>query len=106
MARAARKPAAEVDLLDNFVYLGLRDVRVAQRFLQSTEAAIAMLADAPQLGSSRRSRNPRLADIRTWVLREFRKYVIYYRPTAEGIEVIRVLHGSRRPDRLLLEALQ
>jgi toxin ParE1/3/4 len=28
-------------------------------------------------------------------------YVIYYRPTDEGIEVYRVLHGARKAEELL-----
>ena len=28
-------------------------------------------------------------------------YVIYYRPTADGIQVLRILHGARQPEDLI-----
>jgi plasmid stabilization system protein ParE len=64
------------------------------------------LAAAPFLGSAQRLRNRKLAGIRTWTSPEFKNYVVYYRPVTNGIEVIRILHGARRTQRLLLESLE
>jgi len=33
--------------------------------------------------------------IRTWTVKGFERYVILYREIAGGIEVLRVIHGSR-----------
>jgi toxin ParE1/3/4 len=30
-----------------------------------------------------------------WRVRGFERYLIFYRPTDDGIDVVRVLHGSR-----------
>jgi toxin ParE1/3/4 len=36
--------------------------------------------------------------IRLWRIRGFERYLIFYRPIPDGIEVIRVLHGARDID--------
>lgn len=51
--------------------------------------AIKMLADHPQAGRER----PELArGIRSFPVG---RYIIFYQPTVSGIDVVRVLHGSR-----------
>jgi toxin ParE1/3/4 len=39
--------------------------------------------------------NPALADLPVSPLSRFKKYLIFYRQVAAGIEVVRVLHGAR-----------
>jgi toxin ParE1/3/4 len=39
--------------------------------------------------------SPQLAELRCWPIRGFEKHLIFYLPKPDGIEVIRVLHGSR-----------
>ena len=73
----------------------------ARRFAQATERAFARLAEMPAIGPRWESPSSRLDDVRTWLVPGFRKYVIFYRPLADGIEVLRVLHGSRDIDALL-----
>jgi len=105
MPSVVKRPAAEDDLLHHFVYIGLRNFRAAERFLQVTEEAMQQLAEAPLLGSVRRFRRTDLSGIRTWPLTDFKNYVIHYRPMSDGILVIRVLHGARRVEKLLVEGL-
>ena len=42
-----------------------------------------------------------LTTLRMFPIRDFPKYFIFYRPTEEGIEVVRVLHASRDLQALL-----
>jgi toxin ParE1/3/4 len=53
------------------------------------------LADAPTIGSSWETDNPKLTGLRVSAIRGFGKYLIFYRPIKNGIEVVRVLHGAR-----------
>jgi toxin ParE1/3/4 len=39
--------------------------------------------------------NPNLQSLRQHSVRRFRNYIIFYLPTDDGIEVVRVLHGAR-----------
>jgi toxin ParE1/3/4 len=57
----------------------------------------------PLLGGLWEGRNPAFAEMRTWPIRRFKNYIIYYRPIPTGIEVIRVLHGAQDVERIFEE---
>jgi toxin ParE1/3/4 len=66
------------------------------KFLDEIEAKFHLLAKSPEIGTSR----PDLMEN----LRSFpiKKYVIFYRPIKNGVEIVRVLHGGRDIARLFL----
>lgn len=101
--RVIKKPRAEQDLLDHFVYIGQRNPDVAERFLDAAEAACARLARHPLVGRPWRLASPRLAGVRSWPIPRFRNYLVFYRPLDDGIEVLHVFH-ARRDIRGILEA--
>ncbi len=49
------------------------------------------------------SGNPRLGDIRYCLVRDFPKYLIFFRVDADMVEIVRVLHGMRNISKLLGE---
>jgi toxin ParE1/3/4 len=103
MRRVVRKtPRAEQDLLDHYTYIGERNPRAADRFLQAAKEAFARLARLPGMGRAWESPSPRLAGVRSWTIPSFRNYRIFYRPIRNGIEVLHVLH-ARRDIQTLLE---
>lgn len=60
------------------------------------EEAFTLLADRPAIGRLRTDlRHPRLQGLRSWGIRGFESYLIFYRASDDGIEVVRVLHGAR-----------
>ena len=61
----------------------------ASKFVRRIKEKLALLAENPMMGRAR----PELADD----LRSFRieKYVIFYRPVAEGIIVVRIVHSRQ-----------
>jgi toxin ParE1/3/4 len=65
------------------------------RFLEAADRACERLAAMPNLGSACESSKLALAGLRYWSIRGFPKYLIFYRPLDDGIEVVRVLHGRR-----------
>jgi toxin ParE1/3/4 len=102
--RVVRKPRARRDLLEHFVYIGENaSVEEAERFLRAADAAFEQLAKRPAMGARRDYRNPRLTGLRMWPISGFEKYLVFYRPTDRGIDVIRVLHGARDLKRLFEE---
>lgn len=80
---------AQVDLADTWTYIGERSPAAADRLLDRINNAFRDLAASPEMG-------PRYEDL-PGDLRFFpvRKYVIFYRPIADGVEIVRVLHGAR-----------
>lgn len=92
--RATRTPRARRDILDQAEYLALEGgIDVAERYLDALEQAEQSLLDTPGLGAERTF--GRIEGLRMWRVPGFEKHLIFYRETADGIEIIRVLHGAR-----------
>jgi toxin ParE1/3/4 len=91
-----KRPAAQRDLLEHFVALGERaGEATALRFLQAAEATCAELAAMPGMGRTEDCDNPRLTGMRRWRVRGFDNYLIFDQPLAQGIDVLRVVYGTR-----------
>lgn len=82
-------PRAEADLVAVCDYIAADNPPAAARFLAKIEAQCRRLGENPQLGPAR----PEIApDLRLWIMD---RYVILYRVVADGVEIVRVAHGSR-----------
>jgi toxin ParE1/3/4 len=91
------RPKALGDLDDIWDHVAPENMQAAERLLDAIEAKLELLAERPLLGRAR----PELgADLRSFA---HRPYLIFYRPLADGIEVLRVLHGARELGPLLDE---
>jgi toxin ParE1/3/4 len=58
------------------------------------------LAESPGSGRLFGFRDPRLARIRSALVRGHLRYLIFYLQLTDGIEIVRVLHGARDVARL------
>ena len=58
---------------------------------------IKTLAKNPLMG---RARDELSDDLRSWPIKP---YIVFYLPLSDGVEVVRVLHGSRDIENLFLE---
>ncbi|MGH9470908.1 MAG: type II toxin-antitoxin system RelE/ParE family toxin [Terriglobia bacterium] len=87
--------AAATELLEHFVFIGRGSEDAAERFLQCAQATFALLASQPEMGKLAEYRSPLLMGMRSFPLRDFPKYLVFYRPVRDGTEVIRVIHGAR-----------
>jgi toxin ParE1/3/4 len=104
MSNIHKRVQAERDLEECFVFLGERDLDTGLDFLFAAEQTFEQLAQMPFLGSPREFRSTRLRGLRQWHIKGYEQYLIFYRPTEVGIEVLRVLH-SRRDIETVLEEL-
>lgn len=97
MTRSIRRSAAaEQDLTDIWVSIAQDNPAAADRVLSGLLDAEERLADHPQLGRLR----PELpGQLRSWSVAP---YVLFYQPLADAILIVRVLHGARDIDDLLL----
>jgi toxin ParE1/3/4 len=91
-----RRPRAKADLIEHFAFIARDKLEPAERFLRVVEATFEVLARMPGIGRLWESANPRLSDVRVYPLpRRFRNYLVFYRTTRDGIEILRVIHGAR-----------
>jgi toxin ParE1/3/4 len=99
-----RRRAARKDLVDIFRYLAQEGgLRVAERFLARVEATSARLSKRPGIGARFDHPHPALAELRCSPVSRFPKYIVFYRPIAGGIQIVRVLHGARDVAGILAE---
>ncbi len=91
MGRVVRTPLARIDLkqIGDHIARESRSRDIALRFLDRIAGRCRVYASQPELGEA-------CPDLQENVRRfPVGNYVIFYRPLADGIEVLRVLHGSR-----------
>jgi toxin ParE1/3/4 len=90
MARYIRRPKADADLLEIWLYVAQDSPRAADRI----ETQCRLLADNPRLGRARPEVAP---DARAWIVG---RYLLLYRERDDGIEVVRVVHGARQVEQI------
>ncbi|MGE0131804.1 MAG: type II toxin-antitoxin system RelE/ParE family toxin [Blastocatellales bacterium] len=95
MNNVHKREQAKRDLEETFVFIGERDLDTGLDFLFAAEQTFELLANMPLIGSQRRSRSSKLRDVRQFPVKGYKDYLIFYLPTDNGIEVLRVLHGRR-----------
>jgi toxin ParE1/3/4 len=101
-----RARAALRDLDENADYLQSQSgPERAIRFLRAAEATFQRLATLPNMGTAFDPGDPRFAGVRYCPVSRFKSYVVFYRPLPDGIEVLRVLHGSRDLEGILTSDL-
>ena len=89
MGRIKRTPRADQDLEEIWYFIAQDDPVAADRWLDTLEEKIALLADNPLMGPSR----PDIA--RELRYRPVGNQLILYRVIPDGIEIVRVVHGAR-----------
>lgn len=98
------RPRARLDLLEQFLYFAEKENLVlAKRYLAAVEETCRRLRQRPRSGAPYRSSKTELRGVRHAAVDGFRRYLIFYLPAPNQIEVIRVLHGSRNLVALLAE---
>lgn len=90
-------PLARQDLLEIGAFLGQRDPARAVRWFEMARSTFDELAQASFLGALRPQADARLHSIRAWRVKEFRTYLIFYRPlvSGDGVVIHRITHNSR-----------
>ena len=91
MPRVVRTPSAARDLDEIFDYIAIQGGRpaTAERLIRDLAEKCQRYAAQPGMGTAR----PDLSeDFRVF---SHKRYVVVYRPLADGIEVLRVVHGAR-----------
>jgi toxin ParE1/3/4 len=68
---------------------------VAARFLDSARSTFEKLSDNAGWGAPFALQNGRLQNLRKWRVAGFSAALIFYKPTKNGVEIIRVFHAAQ-----------
>jgi len=89
LSRITQTARAEQDLEEIWFYIAVDNVGAADALLDEFDNSCRLLATQPKMG---RAREELASGLRSFPVR---RYVVFYRPLVDGIEVVRVLHGAR-----------
>lgn len=89
MPRVTRTDRARLDLLEIWLFIAEDNPSAANRLGAEITKRCNMLAEYPLAGALRDDLAPNLYSFPVG------SYIVFYRPAARGIEVIRVIHGAR-----------
>lgn len=89
MSIITKRPRAVSDLADIWDYIADDSEERADAFIETIDGKLKTLAGSPKIG---RTRDELMKGIRSWSIG---RYVVFYFPLENGVEIIRVLHGSR-----------
>lgn len=93
MPRVTRRPEAEADILEIWDFIADDSVSEADRWIDRLDEKLRLWATQPTIG---RSRDELAPDLRSM---PFGRYVVFFTPLADGIDVVRVLQAARDVDR-------
>lgn len=85
-------PRAKTDLVEIWDYIADDSEAHADAFIETVDQKFHVLAARPNIG---RLREELVEGLRSFPVG---RYVIFYLPFPEGIEIVRVLHGARDLD--------
>ena len=85
----------EPELIAIWDYIAIENIDTADRFLEAAYGMFQELARMPGLGRFRNFPQARLNNLRSFRIKDFENYLIFYSPIQDGVEVFHVLHGAR-----------
>jgi toxin ParE1/3/4 len=80
---------AQADLQDIQDHIAEHSLAAARRWIRTLEIQCQKLGDMPGMGRRRDEFSPGLRSF------PVSAYIIFYRATDDGIQILRVIHGSR-----------
>ena len=89
MPRVITSVRAAHDLDEVWFYIAQDNLAAADALIDAIEQCCRMLAGNPLMGRARSELAP---DVRSYSVK---RYIAFYRPHSDGIELVRVLHSGR-----------
>lgn len=97
MLRLLYRPSASADIAEIWDYIAEDSVAQADAWVDRLDNTLRLLATQPKMG---RARDDLIAGIRSY---PFGRYIVFYLPLDDGVEVARVLHSARDVDATLAD---
>jgi len=92
MARITRRPQAAADVLEIWDFIADDSFLEADRWVDRLDEKLRLWATQPLIG---RPRDELASGLRSM---PFGRYVVYFMPMHDGIDVVRVLHSTQDTD--------
>ncbi|MGI0493047.1 type II toxin-antitoxin system RelE/ParE family toxin [Alkalinema pantanalense CENA528] len=103
MPELIKRPIVIQDLLNIATYISYDNLDSGDRFLYAAEATFKLIAKTPGIGRFSGFRGSQIAQIRQYPVKGFNNYLVLYELTETTIDIVRVVHGARDLEQLLLE---
>ena len=95
-ARYVLRPKADQDLDEQAYYLSVEvSPETGHRFFLAAHQTFALLSTQPRMGRHMHLRRAGMASLRVFRISGFEKVLVLYLPLSSGVEIVRVVHGSR-----------
>lgn len=89
-------PKAYRDLRDQALYYATEaSFESGHRFLGAAHETFTLLATHPNIGWPPRFRRRDLKLMRVFRIKDFEQILVLYLPRLDGVDILRVIHGSR-----------
>ena len=92
MPQVTRRPLAKADIIEIWDYIADDSLVAADLWVDRLDEQFRLLAAQSMMG---RARDELAPGVRSF---PFGRYVVFYVPLDDGIDVVRVLHGARDID--------
>ena len=102
MPRVLKRVSTELDLITQWIWYSENgSVELADRFLRAADQTFHLLATQPESGSRFDVGKVELQGLRRFPVSDgFDNILVFYFPLQDGVDIVRVLHGSRDMMRL------
>jgi toxin ParE1/3/4 len=101
MSKVNKRPQVIRDLIDLATYIAEDNLDISDEFLAAAEETFLILGKMPGMGKLCDFANPNLIGVRQQGIKGFKKYLVFYRTSDFGVEIIRVIHGARDVEAIL-----
>ncbi|MBL8870220.1 MAG: type II toxin-antitoxin system RelE/ParE family toxin [Planctomycetaceae bacterium] len=88
-------PRAEADIVESAQFIAEDSLDSALRFMDQAQVAFNFLRQFPEAGSDHVYSSDTLRGTRSWPIRGFENWIVFYVVRDNELIVIRVLHGAR-----------
>ena len=92
MARVTIRPQADVDIEEIWEFIAADSIAAADKWVDVLDEKMYLWATQPMMGRARDELAPGVRRL------TFGRYVVFFSPLTDGIDVVRVLHGARDID--------
>ena len=90
-----KRSRAILSIIEQAGWISEESPDAAFRFLEAVDETFALILRNPEIGRQYQPISRRLTGVRIWRVSGFEKILIFYRPHAEGVEILDLIHGSR-----------
>jgi toxin ParE1/3/4 len=91
------------DIAEQAAFIAEENPNAADRYISVVRETIASLCDKPTRGSLYKTGNPKPKGLRRLIVPGFKNYLVFHPEEPRKIRVIRVLHGARDINTILVE---